>query len=139
VDGHDDRWRRRAVTAAVAVPALVMLVAGAWCWLDPSGFAVATRWPPHDHFLRDAGAFQMGLGLIGLAALRWRDLVAVVLTAGAATNGLHAVNHIADSAGGGRAADPWFLGGLAALCAVGLVLRLRPSRRTDRDRVRARG
>jgi hypothetical protein len=113
------------VVAAVVLAALGMLVAGAWCWLDPASFAAATNWPEHEHFLHDAGAFQMGIGVMLLAALWWRDVLVVVLVGAVFTNGLHAVNHAMDLDLGGRASDPWLLAVMALVALAGLVVRLR--------------
>jgi hypothetical protein len=116
------------VVAAVVLAALGMLVAGAWCWLDPASFAAATNWPEHEHFLHDAGAFQMGIGVMLLGALWWRDVLSVVLIGAVFTNGLHAVNHAMDLDLGGRASDPWLLGLMALIALAGLVVRLRALR-----------
>jgi hypothetical protein len=113
------------VTAAVLVAAFLMLAAGAWCWLAPESFAAFTNWPVHLHFLHDAGAFQLGIGVMLLAALRWRDALVVVLAGAAFTNGLHAINHAMDlDLGGGYASDPWLLGAVALLALAGLVARV---------------
>jgi hypothetical protein len=117
--------RQGVVVAAVLVAASVMLVGGAWCWVDPASFAAATNWPEHAHFLHDAGAFQMGIGVTLLGALWWRDVLAVVLAGAVFTNGLHAVNHLMDRELGGRAADAWVLGLVTLIVLVGLVARIR--------------
>ena len=121
--------KQAVVVVAVLVAALMMLVAGAWCWLDPVSFAAATNWPEHEHFLHDAGAFQMGIGITLLAALWWRDVLAVVLVGAVFTNGLHAVNHLMDRELGGRPADAWLIGLVALVALAGLVVRLRSRRR----------
>jgi hypothetical protein len=121
-------WRQGVVVAAVLVAAFVMLAAGAWCWVDPASFAAATNWPEHEHFLHDAGAFQMGIGVTLLGALWWRDVLAVVLAGAVFTNGLHAVNHFMDSDLGGRPTDPWAIGLVALFALAGLVVRLRAVR-----------
>lgn len=125
--------RRPVVVAAVLVTAFVMLAAGAWCWADPASFAAATNWPEHEHFLHDAGAFQMGIGVTLLGALRWRDVLAVVLAGAVFTNGLHAVNHLMDSDIGGRPTDPWAIALVALFALAGLVVRLRALRAAARE------
>jgi hypothetical protein len=134
VEREGTAWRRGVVVAAVLLAALMMLVAGAWCWLDPASFAAATNWPEHEHFLHDAGAFQLGIGVMLLAALWWRDVLAVVLLGAAFTNGLHAVNHVMDLDLGGRPSDPWLIGAVALGALAGLVVRLRALRATSQPR-----
>ncbi|GAA1263842.1 hypothetical protein GCM10009609_28780 [Pseudonocardia aurantiaca] len=126
--------RQGGVVAAVLVVALVMLVTGAWCWLDPASFAAATNWPEHEHFLHDAGAFQMGIGITLVGALWWRDVLAVVLAGAVFTNALHAVNHVVDSGLGGRPTDPWAIGLVALIALAGLVVRVRALRRIAAER-----
>jgi amino acid transporter len=128
-DGRAPGRPQGVVVGAVLVAAFVMLVAGAWCWVDPASFAAATNWPEHEHFLHDAGAFQMGIGITLLGALWWRDVLAVVLAGAVFTNGLHAVNHLMDRELGGRASDPWVIGLVALIALAGLVVRLRALRR----------
>ncbi|WP_433285240.1 hypothetical protein ACQPZQ_27150 [Pseudonocardia sp. CA-142604] len=125
----------RLVVGVVAFIALGMLVAGIWCWTAPASFAAFTNWPEHEHFLHDAGVFQMGIGVMLLGALWWRDVIAVVLAGAVFTNALHALNHALDLDLGGRPSDPWLLGIVALLALVALVVRirsLRPRSRTAR-------
>ncbi|MQM28620.1 hypothetical protein [Glycomyces albidus] len=119
----------RVVSAAVVLAALSMMVTGTWAWIAPADFAAWANWPNHVHFLHDAGVFQIGIGLMMLAALWWRDVLAVVLAGFVLTNTLHALNHAIDLDRGGNASDPWALLALSAVGAVGLVLRLRTVRR----------
>lgn len=44
-----------------------MLGIGIWCRIDPAGFAEWANWPEHEHFLHDAGVFQIGIGLMMIA------------------------------------------------------------------------
>jgi hypothetical protein len=125
---------RYFVSAVVVVGALMMVVLGAWCRFEPVGFARWANWPVHEHFLRDAGVFQIAIGLMMASALRWRDAVTVVLVGFLVTNLLHAVNHLQDRADGGRGSDPLVLLAVAALAAAGLADRLRQLRRTAPDR-----
>lgn len=123
---------QRFVYAIVVLAAAFMIVAGVWCWLDPAGFARMTNWPVHEHFLHDAGVFQIGIGLMLLFALRWRDVIAVVLAGFLITNTLHAANHWLDLAHGGHASDPWALLAMSALAATALTVRLRMVSRAAR-------
>ena len=115
----------RLVVGVVVLAALGMLVAGIWCWVAPASFAAFTNWPNHEHFLHDAGVFQMGIGVMLVGALWWRDVIAVVLVGAVFTNALHALNHALDLDMGGRGSDPWWIGAVALLALVALVVRLR--------------
>ncbi|MCC3332576.1 hypothetical protein [Nocardia abscessus] len=118
---------KRSVTVVTLVAGASMLGIGIWCRIDPAGFAEWANWPEHEHFLHDAGVFQIGIGLMMIAALAWRDVVSVVLGGFVVTNSLHAVNHAVDE-GGGHASDTWLLLLFSAIAAVGLVIRLRELR-----------
>ncbi|MGK8524273.1 hypothetical protein ACRS6B_23195 [Nocardia asteroides] len=118
---------KRSVTVVTLVAAASMLGIGAWCRFDPAGFAEWANWPEHEHFLHDAGVFQIGIGLMMIAALAWRDVVSVVLGGFVVSNTLHALNHAVDE-GGGHASDTWFLLMFSAIATVGLVIRLRELR-----------
>ena len=75
LDRLGDRSRpTRFVQAATVVAALSTLVPGVWMRIDPASFARLANFPVHDeHFLRDAGVFQIGIGLMMLGTLRYRD------------------------------------------------------------------
>jgi PPOX class probable F420-dependent enzyme len=115
----------RYLTAVTLVAATIMLGGGVWSLLWPSSFAEAVRFPDHTHFLHDLGAFQIGIGVILLLALLWRDPLAVALGGFLIANTIHAVNHAVDADLGGRDADPWLLGLLSLFIAVALRRRLR--------------
>jgi hypothetical protein len=117
----------RSVTVVTLVAAASMLGIGIWCRIDPAGFAEWANWPEHEHFLHDAGVFQIGIGLMMIAALTWRDVVSVVLGGFIVTNTLHAANHAVDE-GGGHASDTWLLLLFSAIATIGLVIRLRELR-----------
>ncbi|ADD45430.1 hypothetical protein [Stackebrandtia nassauensis] len=117
------------VTATLVLGSVSILTTGVWCRIDPAGFAEFTNWPEHEHFLHDAGVFQMGIGLMMAAAIWWRDAVAVVLGGFVFTNTFHAYNHYVDMDSGGNPSDWWNLALVSAIVAVGLVFRLRTLRR----------
>ncbi|NUT94301.1 MAG: hypothetical protein HOY78_19995 [Saccharothrix sp.] len=117
------------VKTVVVLGGLVMLAAGVWGRVDPASFARFTNLPNHEHFLHDAGVFQIGIGLMMLSALVWRDVIAVVLAGFVVTSALHAVNHAVDLDLGGKDSDPWLLAVLAAVGLVGWVARVRHLRR----------
>jgi hypothetical protein len=117
----------RFVQIVVVVAALSMLITGVWMRIDPASFARWANWPNHVHFLHDAGAFQIGIGMTMLFALWWRDVIAVVLAGFVVANTLHAINHFFDR-DGGSPPDWWQLGVFSLLAAVGLGVRLRQLR-----------
>jgi hypothetical protein len=102
---------------------------GLWAFFDPVSFfdKIATYRPYNPHFLHDAGAFQIGIGVALLLALRWKDALAVALGGASAAGIMHAISHFMDRDLGGRDTDPWFLSFVAALAVIGLVAR-RPGR-----------
>jgi PPOX class probable F420-dependent enzyme len=107
------------------VAAVFTLVAGVWALFWPGSFADVVRFPEHTHFLHDIGAFQIGIGVTLALAVLWRDPLAVVLTGFLVGNTIHAINHAVDLDLGGRDSDPWLLGLVSVLVAVGLARRLR--------------
>lgn len=118
----------RLVRVVVVIAALSMLTFGIWARVDPAGFATWANWPNHVHFLHDAGVFQIGIGLMLLLSLWWRDVIAVVLTGFIFTNTFHALNHALDLEHGGHRADSWGLLGISIIASVGLVARVRSRR-----------
>lgn len=116
------------VKAVVVLSASTMLGTGCWARLDPESFARFANWPNHVHFLHDAGVFQIGIGLMMLCALFWRDVVAVVLAGFVFTNTFHAVNHALDLPLGGNASDPWTLSAVSAVALAAWVVRIRQLR-----------
>lgn len=113
------------VVGVTLLAAAFTLVAGVWALFWPGSFADAVRFPEHTHFLHDIGAFQIGIGVTLALAVLWRDPLAVVLTGFLVGNTIHAVNHAVDLDLGGRDSDPWLLGLVSVLVAVGLARRLR--------------
>ena len=110
----------------VSACGLLMLVAGAWALASPSTFADVVGFDrAGEHFLHDAGAFQLGIGAGLILALIWRDPLTVVLTGFLIANTAHAVNHATDLHLGGRRADAWLLAGLSLVVAAALLRRLR--------------
>ncbi|MFI6293326.1 hypothetical protein ACIBEJ_17175 [Nonomuraea sp. NPDC050790] len=115
------------IKAAIVISAATMAVTGVWMRIDPAGFAEWANWPLHVHFLHDAGVFQMGIALMMLTALWWRDVVTVVLVGFVFANTFHAVNHLIDNValGGGSGSDWWSLGLVSVLATAALVVRRR--------------
>jgi PPOX class probable F420-dependent enzyme len=120
------RHRGHAYVLAVTVLSGVgMLAAGTWALLEPRSFAEAVSFPYSEHFLHDAGAFEVGIGATLLLAVAWRDGLALALAGFFVANTLHAVNHAVDLDIGGTAAQLWTLVAWSVLLAVALVIRLR--------------
>jgi hypothetical protein len=98
--------------------------AGLACLVSPYQFATFANFAYAEHFVHDAGAFQVGIATGLLLALWWRDSLAVVLGAFLVGNTIHAANHAVDQAIGGHGADPWALGALSGVIAIALAIRL---------------
>ena len=121
----------RFVRVAALVVGGVTLAAGLWAFLSPSSFfdSVALFPPYNAHFLRDVGAFQVGLGATLLLALRWADALFVALTGVGSGAVLHAAAHVIDRDLGGRATDPYAVALVAVVLVVAAVLRATERRR----------
>ncbi len=126
----------RLVTPAIAVIAAIQLGTALWMVVAPHDFfeQVGPFGVYNGHYLRDAAAFQGGLGLALAAALVWPALRAGALAAMLATTALHAVNHWVDvgEAHAGSSAgivDAVSLTVLAVVLAGLLRLVLRPRER----------
>lgn len=68
-------------TAVAGLSGLFMLAAGVWALVSPRSFADVVGFAYSEHFLHDAGAFQIGIGVALLLALVWRDALATALAA----------------------------------------------------------
>jgi peptidoglycan/LPS O-acetylase OafA/YrhL len=97
---------------------------GGWAFVAPESFYDnIAEWPPYnEHFLHDAGAFQVGLGAVLLLAVLGWSTLATALGGVAVGAVLHAVAHIIDSGDGGRDSDPVGLSLLAVVLVVAAVL-----------------
>lgn len=98
---------------------LTQLAIGAWLVIDPGSFvdAIAPFGPADQHFLRDLGTFQAGIGIALLAAAgrpAWRVPILFAALAGSA---LHTVNHLFDIG----ETDPGWLGPVNFVALVGLT------------------
>ena len=129
-------WAR----AAAALLGLTYLVLGIWAFAAPDSFydSIAPFPPGNAHFLRDAGAFQIGIGLVALACAAAPAGNRPVMAAVAATTGLHVAAHVIDiEAGGSPAFD---IASLSLMTAVAAAAALgmpghRPADRGASDRV----
>jgi hypothetical protein len=68
---------RRVVLTVTGLAGLVMTAAGVAALLAPNWFADTAGFPRHTHFVHDAGAFQLGIGLTVVLALIWHDGLAL--------------------------------------------------------------
>lgn len=102
---------------ASSIAIVFWIVGGVWAFVSPATFfeSVANFPPYNAHFLRDAGAFMVGLGAAVAAALRWSGVLFVALAATAVAGWLHVVSHVVDRAQGGSMRDTI---GLAVFAAV---------------------
>ena len=93
---------------------LLMLVAPGTFFSEVGPFGVR-----NDHYVRDAGTFQLALGVLALVAAKWRSWRLPALFALTFQFTLHTINHLIDIG----EADPSWLGmvdfvGLAAATVV---------------------
>ena len=114
------------VTPIIGIAAVFNTGAGLWAFAGPRSFydLIATYPPYHAHFIRDIGAFLLGLGAVLIGALMWRDVAFVVLLGSTVAAGFHWASHLIDRQHGGTGADPWLTGLFALLLVAGLVLRV---------------
>lgn len=82
----------------IALLALTYLVPAAWIVVAPHGFfdQIGPFGVYNQHYLGDAAAFQGGVGLALVAALRWLALRPGALAAALGFTALHALNHWID-------------------------------------------
>ncbi len=123
--GSEPEPGRSFVIAVTLLAAVFMVTAGAWALLAPGAFADAAGFARHTHFVHDAGAFQLGIGVTLLLAVAWRDGLALVLAGLLVANSIHTINHAVDLDLGGHGWDSWGLAALSLVTAVALVVRLR--------------
>ncbi len=114
-----------AVAILTAMSGLFMTGAGVWALGWPRNFANVTDYAFNEHFIHDAGAFQVGIGVGLLLALIWRDAIATVLACFVVANSIHAVNHVVDLHSGGHDSDAWLIGAVSVLAAAALWARVR--------------
>jgi hypothetical protein len=123
--GRVSRWGAMARWVAL-VAGLLTLAAGIWAFAAPSSFyrSIATFPPYNRHFVHDLGAFQIGLGVTLLLALRWSDGLQVALAGFATAATVHFAGHVIDhNLGGHTATDLLGLGLLAAATLAAAVAR----------------
>ena len=120
------RRRQSVVAAATVVCAASMLGLGAWAFLAPESFSSFIDYAPYNrHLIHDAGAFQLGIGVSLLVALRWTDGLLVALTGFAVASGLHTLSHALDRQIGGHDSDVPSLALLTLIALLAIWERLR--------------
>ena len=119
----------RLTSAVCAIGAAFFLITGGWAFFAPqSFFDVLAPWPPYnEHFLHDAGSFQLGLGVGLLVTLFARGALAGLAGAAAGAT-VHTISHVIDYGDGGKSTDPWGLGVLAAALVAATVYEWRRAR-----------
>jgi hypothetical protein len=127
------------VTPIIGIAALFNTGAGLWAFAGPRSFydLIATYPPYNAHFIRDIGAFLLGLGAVLISALVWRDAAFVVLLGSTVAAGFHWASHLIDRHHGGTGVDPWLTGLFALLVLAGLVLRATARQGSPRAEVTA--
>jgi hypothetical protein len=107
------------------ISAVALVAGGLWAWLAPASFyEVIATYPPYNrHLIHDLGAFQLGLGACLFAGLVWSDSLLAVLGGNAVGALFHWVAHIEDRDLGGRASDPFTIGGAFLVLLVAWLIR----------------
>ncbi|WP_083673269.1 PPOX class F420-dependent oxidoreductase [Micromonospora sp. CB01531] len=116
---------RALVRAVAALLGAAAVVVGVWALTRPDSFSSAVGFPPHQHFVHDVGAFQLGIGATLLLGLIWADGLAVALVGYVVGGAAHTLSHVMDAPVGGSAAQTWVVGLSAVLALAALVARLR--------------
>ncbi len=125
--------RSEQFTRVVAIGVgLVFVGAGLWAFLAPrSFFENAALFEPYNaHFIRDIGAFQLGLGAVLLLAAWLRDALLAALTGVAVGALAHLAAHVIDrDLGGDPAVDIPAFAVIAILLIAAAATRARAQRR----------
>ena len=110
---------------------VLWLAIGLWAFVSPRSFfdTLAEFEPYNRHFLHDAGAMQIGIGVGAIAAAWTLRPVLSALLGVTAFHAVHLLSHVIDRDLGGR---PWFDIPSLALAAVASTIALAVSRRSDR-------
>ena len=102
----DTRFKTRVVVAVLViygvfstVLGLVMLLAPGFLFETVGGFGIR-----NDHYIFDLAGFELPLGVMYLAAVKWPGWRVPTLAFATAHYVLHAVSHLIDI---GNAATPW--------------------------------
>ena len=84
--------------AVLAVIGAILVLPGLLAFVSPEAFyeQIAGYPPRNDHFQRDLGAFQIGLGAFALLAWRRPDIRAAAFAILALHYALHTISHVID-------------------------------------------
>lgn len=115
----------RFVTLMLWLAGLFFLAPGIWAFAAPHSFydQVATFPPYNRHLLHDIGAFQIGIGVALLLALRWSDAPFAALSGAGVAASVHVISHIIDRDLGGDGGQTGVFAVLAVLLLVAAALR----------------
>jgi hypothetical protein len=69
VSTGEARQRGGFVVAVTILAGVFRVAAGLWALVGPGSFVDAAGFPRHTHFVHDAGAFQLGIGITLLLAV----------------------------------------------------------------------
>jgi len=94
---------------------------GVWALVGPESFSEFVNFPPHRHFVRDVGAFQLGIGVTLLLAAFRADGLVVALAGYLVGPAAHTVVHVLDPHLGGSVGQTLLIGLGALLAAVALA------------------
>jgi uncharacterized protein YjeT (DUF2065 family) len=122
------RSAERFVRLVAVGVGLVFVGAGVWAFVAPrSFFENAAAFEPYNaHFVRDIGAFQLGLGAVLLLGVWVRDALFAALAGVAVGAVAHLVAHIVDRhAGGQPVVDIPAFGLVAGLLVAAAIVRAR--------------
>jgi hypothetical protein len=112
------------VAIAVLLSAASMIIFGVWAFADSTSFVQYVNYHPNnEHIVRDAGAFQIGIGVTLLAALASSDRLLVALAGFIVASGLHTASHYIDRHVGGHDTDVPLLAIFTVIALIGLVKR----------------
>jgi hypothetical protein len=115
---------RRGPRIVALIGGVLLLVLGLWAFAAPESFYEALAvYPPYNaHFVRDIGAFQVGLGLVLVLAARMPDGLRAALLGVGGGGLLHAGGHLLDrDLGGNPVVDIPFLSILAVALLIAAV------------------
>lgn len=119
-----------------AAVGLVFGLQGVWAFVAPRSFfdTLATFEPYNEHFMRDLGSVQFGVGVAGVIGALRTSAVVTGLAGLVAFQVPHVVSHVIDRDEGGRPGfDIPALSLAALLTVVALVLTRRSERAPSHD------